>query len=696
MARGDNQQTSFFPLGGGLDMITPAIALPPGKVIAALNYEPDAAGYRRVGGFERFDGRTKPSEAGYWELDFDTGTAAFLAGNTITGATSAATGVVLADATVTSGSYGGGNAAGYVGLGAVSGTFVDGENLRVGGVTRAHADGTATEFGNPDDTTASTWQAAATENARALIGEVPGEGPVRGVHVYKGTKYAWRDNVGATEGRLYAATASGWVQKTFGRSLSFTSGGGAYDLQEGDTITGATSGATAVVRRLVWNGGTFGGTDTATGYLVISGQTGTFQAENLNVGAHLNVATIAGNSAAITLPAGGRYEVVNHNFYGASDLLRMYGVNGVGRAFEYDGTYLVPITSGSPGDTPSHLAVHQNALLLGVPGGLTRTSVVGEPCEFDPNRGTSEIDIGDDVTGYISAASGTTIILGKSSINVLYGNDSADYDKKTISDESGAREWSGEKMGEVVYMDARGLRRISTTASFGDFQIGLLTRAASPFVQRFLADGIRPAGALRVRSKDTLRLFFDNQVALSVYFGRREPEVLAINLGVTVTCLCSADTDDGEELYIGGDDGFIYQLDKGTSFDGATIPFFLRLPFNHMGSPHVLKRWHRIVLECEAAPTATIRVSADFDYGQTDQISMNPVDIVMTGGGGTWDIDTWDEFYWDSPLEGQGSAHIDGVGKNMSLLIAGETDDEPPHTLQGVTLYYSVRGLQRG
>ena len=42
------------------------------------------------------------------------------------------------------------------------------------------------------------------------------------------------------------------------------------------------------------------------------------------------VATIAGNSSAITLPAGGRYGFVNHNFFGSSDLLRMYAVNGVG------------------------------------------------------------------------------------------------------------------------------------------------------------------------------------------------------------------------------------------------------------------------------------------------------------------------------------------------------------------------------
>jgi hypothetical protein len=41
------QQSSFFPLGGGMDLVTPAIALQPGLVTASLNYEPVQGGYRR-------------------------------------------------------------------------------------------------------------------------------------------------------------------------------------------------------------------------------------------------------------------------------------------------------------------------------------------------------------------------------------------------------------------------------------------------------------------------------------------------------------------------------------------------------------------------------------------------------------------------------------------------------------------------
>ena len=42
-------------------------------------------GYRRINGYERFDGRSEPHAAVYYRLEFDTGTAAISAGNTVGG-----------------------------------------------------------------------------------------------------------------------------------------------------------------------------------------------------------------------------------------------------------------------------------------------------------------------------------------------------------------------------------------------------------------------------------------------------------------------------------------------------------------------------------------------------------------------------------------------------------------------------------
>jgi len=74
-------------------------------------------------------------------------------------------------------------------------------------------------------------------------------------------------------------------------TLSFTSGG-TYEIEVGDTIEGATGGAAYVAGVSVATGSWAGGD--AAGTLTLRRVTGTFQAENLDVGTDLNVATIAG------------------------------------------------------------------------------------------------------------------------------------------------------------------------------------------------------------------------------------------------------------------------------------------------------------------------------------------------------------------------------------------------------------------
>jgi len=75
-------------------------------------------------------------------------------------------------------------------------------------------------------------------------------------------------------------------------SRAFTSGG-TYEITPGDTILGATSSATARVIKVEVSSGTWAGGDAA-GTITIDTKSGTFQAENLNIGDNSNVATIAG------------------------------------------------------------------------------------------------------------------------------------------------------------------------------------------------------------------------------------------------------------------------------------------------------------------------------------------------------------------------------------------------------------------
>ena len=62
------RQVDSFLLRGGLDLVSPPLAIQPGRMWACLNLEPVEAGYRRIRGYERYSGRPSPSDALYWIL----------------------------------------------------------------------------------------------------------------------------------------------------------------------------------------------------------------------------------------------------------------------------------------------------------------------------------------------------------------------------------------------------------------------------------------------------------------------------------------------------------------------------------------------------------------------------------------------------------------------------------------------------
>ena len=121
-------------------------------MVAAKNFEIDIRGrYRRVDGYERFDGQTLPSDITYYRIPFTIGTArdsvfdsAFSSafdmqipaqGDLVKGETSGAIGSILQvsieDITgdASSGSFSNSDAEGYIYFTVVTGTLQDGETL---------------------------------------------------------------------------------------------------------------------------------------------------------------------------------------------------------------------------------------------------------------------------------------------------------------------------------------------------------------------------------------------------------------------------------------------------------------------------------------------------------------------------------------------------------------------------------------
>ena len=696
-----SQKIETFALAGGLDLASPALVRSPGSLLSCVNYEPsNEGGYSRIGGYERFDGQPSPSESTYYILNFDAGTTEISVDDELLGGTSAAVGKVLA-VVLESGTWAGNDAVGYIAITKVTGTWADDENIRDSGDTLTHAvvNGVAAEQDAATQTLHQTYTSAAREEYRDDIAAVIGSGPIRGVWMLNGSVYAFRDNAGATAGVMWKSSTAGWVTTDLGGSVTFNTGTTA-EPAVGDTVTGTTSTATGVIIDTVYTGSWAGAT--ATGRFFLHTISGTFQnAEALTWTGGSATSEASDAFTLNTLPAGGRYDFVNYNFQGNTSSEKMYGANGVGQAFQFDGTgfayVYTDVNALVTTDIPEHVFAHKNHLFLGVQSSVFHSSI-SEPLEWDVLTGAAEIATGDRITGFSNLPGEDLAIFARNTTYVLKGSSSANWDLNTHSFESGGIEWSIQNMGEAPkYLDDRGIMSLRTTLAYGDFKASALSTPVESLLQ--LKQTLINA-SVRSREKNQYRLFFSDNTALIMreMGPRKGYSFTTIEYDDVVECAASVeDTDGKERLFFGSDNGFVYEMDKGESFDGAVIEYRLRLAFNNIGTPRHKKRFFKIILDVDNIEVPDLNFVADFSYGHpTIPTGQLIAESTLSGSGGSYDAyDNWGGFFWDGAFTGQAEAYLDGSGLNLGMLITGSSNYESTHRIHGVNIHYGLRGIQK-
>lgn len=694
----DEPRPALTPFEGGLDTETTGWKVPPGRLRDAINYEIALeGGYRDLQGYERFDGRPAPSDASFTILDV-TITGSIVVGDTVTGATSAATGVVIAIDT-----YPDEPTQYYLVLTKVTGTFDEAaENLEVSAVVEGNTDAEGYVDSAPTGQRTAQYFNLAADEYRDDIQAVTGEDDVWGVFMLGDDKYAIRNAVGGATAVLFKATTGGWTAVTMTREVAFTSGG-TNEITEGETLTGATSGATAVVRRIQLTSGSWAA-GTAAGWFTLSGQVGNFVAENLNAStAGLNQATIAGNSAANALQPDGKLDWDKSNFANPRGAERVYGADGVNMGWEFDGTYFAFIRTGMTNDKPQHVIVHKSKLFFSFDGSVQHSSE-GDPMSWSVIVGAGEIQTGERITGYQvqpGAQGGAALLVAcRQRHFILYGSDVSDWDLVEYRQKVGAYEWTLQAIAQALFLDDRGITDLQTSQSFGNFRHATL----STVIQRIInAKRELAAASCVVRDKGQYRLFFSDGTAIYVTMnGAKLMGMMPVTLIDEVIVACSDENTDGnEEVYFGSDDGFVYQMERGTSFDGDAIYAFLETHYDNGRAIEVMKGYEGpVTIEARGSGYAAFDLAYTLDYGRN---------AVAQPDFQAAEVPAAESLTWDSGLSYDTGLSYDqtalvptvgldlrGEGRNISWTIRKESDYMQPLLLSGVHYRYIPRVNMRG
>lgn len=678
----------YQPMGFGLDEDSGLTNPQVGHLIGGENYELifGEEGLRRINGYEVFDGRTQPHTASLSVITFASGTSAIAAGDTVTTPSGSA---YVVRVQVNSGTWAGGNAAGSIVVTAVTGTISAAQVLSVG---TPRATVSAFSASTIEDVNYAADIAAARNYYRGLIAKPPGEGPILGVKVWGSTVLALRNAAGGATATLWRSTAAGWVAVRTG-------------LRPGGRM-----------RAIVAN---FSGDAAEQALYVVDGKNRYFRVSqtwavtfgpdvfdteitsttSLTPGTGTRVFNFTGT--AKTWAAGQRviaYSAANAANYMAGVVASSTASSVTVTVDAFGGVAAADwhLCREDGQDRPYIVSQHKDYLMLAYPRGQLQTSDVGDPMVV--GAASDAFGVGDEIADLRGMRGDVLGIFTASGVSLLYGDGSTGKPWE-LRDHTGSngclRDGAQEIGGDAVYVSTAGVHTLSGTQAFGDFAYSNLSRKA----QRSLRDVVRAFKCTALSRRDgQVRIYgADGAVLVMTVYGNPTPKSVRftrVRYPHQPVCADGTMAADGDEIMVfGTEDGWVMRERVGTTFNGADILAFFRTSYWHAKMPQVRKRWRKLVLDVDTGLTPVgLMFRQDIDFSGPDQADAQNYTVAV--GGGRFDSNYFDEFFFDGEAAAQVHASVDGIGRHMSLVVLSEGDTEP-HIVRGIHMQFSPLTLQR-
>jgi hypothetical protein len=613
----------------------------PGSASVLINYEPSVdGGYRRILGFQKFDTARVP----------------------------------------------------YYGAAVVQGGGQTGTSLLLAGVTEAPVVGSTITIGVDTYTIGavsynSTLQSLTLTLTTALVSS-----PADGTAVVFGSKTslitgvaAWDGTVVAARGNdVYKSTGSGYTQ------INVPSYGTV--LVDGAAQTGTSlivAGLTAVPQI----GDTFTIAGVALTYIITATPTVASGGATLAISPALD--SSPADNAALTFrstkfTAGNR---TRFDRYRIGSTEKIAGANGVSFPFIYDNTSFTKLTTVTDLEGAEYVTWFKNSLFF-ANGDAVFFSAPFTDTDFSAASGGGVINVGGNITGLVAFRE-QLIIFCEQSIKRLVGNSSADFQLQPITEKIGctSSETIREVSGDVMFLGPDGLRLLSATDRIGDFGLASVSKQIQGELTQLISSSTFFA-SLTIKAKSQYRLFgYSASVAADKAKG-----ILGTQFGDSIEWselrgikAYSADSDyhDREELVIfANDDGYVYELENGNTFDGSNIKSSFYTPYWPVNDPRIRKTFYKLhtYLDPQGSVNAFLNMKLDFDT----KGSVQPETVTLTNTADNIGLfgNTYGVAVFGEKLLKVFESQIIGSGFSVSLQFEGNSSD-PPYSFDAVTLEYA-------
>lgn len=325
-----------------------------------------------------------------------------------------------------------------------------------------------------------------------------------------------------------------------------------------------------------------------------------------------------GSAAAL----GNKVRSVGFNFDGTKRIMFVDGEN-IPAIFE-DVTDTLSFPTSYPSDVigASYVTNFKNTIFV-AKGNTVSFSAPYAYDDFSPANGGGVISIGHTVTGLIVFRD-QLIIFTRNSISRITGSTYADFQLSPITEDIGCvnGDTIQEVGGDIIFLGPDGLRLLSATDRIGDFGLEIASHPIEKDARDFVNNSTSLASVV-IRKKAQYRLFgftestsqATSEGLVTTKFSDQGASRLewAKTKGIKAHVADSRYAGSSEIIVFANEDGYVYKMEFGSSFDGEPIEAVYESPFMPIDDPSTRKTLYKLALYTDIVGTFEVNVTLGFD-----------------------------------------------------------------------------------
>ena len=394
----------------------------------------------------------------------------------------------------------------------------------------------------------------------------------------------------------------------------------------------------------------------------------------------------------------GKTRFSRYNYTGSEKIAIVDGINVPAL---YDGSEFTALNDAPTDVNAAEFVVSfKNQLFFGKNNLLTFTAPFTDT-DFTAANGSGTISVGANITGLIVFRQ-QLIIFTESSIFQLLGNTIGDFNLQPVTTDIGCvdKDTIQEVGGDIMFLGPDGLRLLSGTERIGDFGLGVVSKTIQKEVTDFITANTSFTSVV-IRNKSQYRILgYNNNIGqansqgiLGTQMAGQGGEGMAWAdiRGIRAYVADSRFFQNAETIVFANDDGYLYQMEEGNSFDGGNIQTTFATPYMPINDPRIRKTFYKMFLYTDPQGSVSFDVSLKLDFDQKNSVQPTKIDFnnatgtVAFMGAATFGSTA----VYSSKLKTLFETQIIGSAFVVSLQYTSDSVD-PPFSLDAITLEYAT------